>query len=83
MNMIYNSSHYCVVEFPTDEAAAIQGGFEIMDKTQRREIFLRGMLADKFRDDVMRLIASEPSVDEVDEFLGNFGGLMQQPMVLH
>jgi hypothetical protein len=40
-------------------------------------------LANKFRFDVSQLIASEPSVEEVDDFLSNFEGLMQQPLVLH
>ncbi len=76
MNMIYNSPNYCVVEFKS-------GGYEIMDKTAKREIFLGGALAEKFRFDVTQLIATEPSIEEVDDFLSNFEGLMQQPLVLH
>ncbi len=88
MNMIYNSPNYCVVEFrgETDEAKDSPGGhagYEIMDKAARREIFLGGHLADRFRADVQELIASEPTIEEVDEFLSRFDGLMQQPMVLH
>lgn len=83
MQMIYNSPNYCVVEFPTPEGQPSRGGYEIMDKTGRRELFLGGALADKFRFDVSRLIDTEPSVEEVDDFLSNFEGLMQQPIVLH
>jgi hypothetical protein len=87
MNMIYNSPNYCVVEFrPGDEGDSgrpFAGGYEIMDKAGKREIFLGGTLADKFRTDVAELIASEPTVEEVDEFLSNFDGMMQQPLVLH
>jgi hypothetical protein len=54
-----------------------------MDKTGKREIFLGGVLADKFRFDVSQLIATEPSVEEVDDFLSGFEGLMLQPLVLH
>jgi hypothetical protein len=86
MNMIYNSPNYCVVEFRPaqgDPGQSFPGGYEIMDKAAKREIFLGGALADKFRTDVAELIATEPTVEEVDAFLSNFDGLMQQPLVLH
>jgi hypothetical protein len=83
MNMIYNSPNYCVVEFKSAEGEPFAGGYEIMDKAAKREIFLGGVLAEKFRFDVTQLIATEPSIEEVDDFLSNFEGLMQQPLVLH
>ena len=82
MQMIYNSPNYCVFEF-RDEAEPARGGFEIMDKAARREIFLEGAMATRFRENVSQLIAGEPSVEEVDDFLSRFDGLMQQPLVLH
>jgi hypothetical protein len=81
MNMIYNSPHYCVVEFR--EAEGSSGGYEIMDKASRREIYIEGALALQFRADVQELIASEPSIEEVDDYLSQFDGLMQQPLSLH
>jgi len=81
MQMIYNSPNYCVVEFKDDDGS--YGGFEIMDKTARREIYIGGALATHFRENVSELIAGEPSIEEVDEFLSRFGGLMQQPLTLH
>lgn len=85
MEMIYNSPHYCVVEFadvaPSGESPS--GGFEIMDKTLRREIFLRGSDAEHFKSSVRTLIAREPSVDEVDEFLSGYSGLMSTPLAIH
>ncbi len=83
MNMIYNSPTYCVVEFRAAEGEQFGGGYEIMDKTSKREIFIGGAMAEKFRQDVTQLIATEPSIEEVDEYLSNFDGLMQQPLVLH
>jgi hypothetical protein len=82
MNMIYNSSNYCVVEFGV-AAAPDMGGFEIMDKNAKREIYLAGALAEGFRRGVAELIAQQPSVEEVDEFLSQFDPLMTQPMILH
>jgi len=83
MQMIYNSPNYCVVEFRSAEGDPFVGGYEIMDKSARRELFLGGELADKFRFDVSALIAREPSIEEVDDFLSKFEGLMHQPLVLH
>jgi hypothetical protein len=87
MNMIYNSPQFCVVEFSELEKESAgpvtAGGFEIMDKTLRREIFLRGKDAEVFRANVEALIESEPTADEVDEFLNSYSGLMTQPLTLH
>ncbi|MGN6703944.1 MAG: BTH_I0359 family protein [Burkholderiaceae bacterium] len=85
MNLIYNSDQYSVVEFGVDdEREALRfGGYEIMDKSGKRELFLGGTLAKAFRADVEELIASEPSVEDVDSFLGKYDAMMRQPMVLH
>jgi hypothetical protein len=32
---------------------------------------------------VNNLIASEPTMEEIDEFLGSYDTLMSQPVVLH
>jgi hypothetical protein len=80
--MIYNSPNYCVVNLrrrPTHLMNA--GGYEIVDKNAQREIFIDGELAERFRAHVKQLIEDEPSIDEVDEFLGQFDSLM--PVVLH
>jgi len=82
MNMIYNSPSYCVVEFHDVDAESV-GGYEIMDKAARREIFIAGPLALRFRSDVENLIATEPSIEEVDAYLSQFDDLMQHPITLH
>ncbi len=86
MNMIYNSPNYCVVEFAAFAARDGReetGGFEIMDKNAKREIYLGGTMADSFRKEVSTLIDSEPSTDEIDAYLSRFDAMMQQPLVLH
>jgi hypothetical protein len=82
MNMIYNSPSYCVVEFRDPEAGSV-GGYEIMDKAARRQIYINGPLALRFRSDVQNLIASEPTIEEVDAYLSQFDALMNQPLTLH
>ena len=85
MNLIYNSEQYSVVEFgiDSDQAALRSGGYEIMDKPGKREIFIGGDLAATFRKHVEDLIARQPSVEEIDDFLGNYDVLMNQPVVFH
>lgn len=84
MNMIYNSPSYCVVEFDLeDQPNPGSGGFEIMDKTARRETYIDGELAVRFREDVAELAAGEPSMEEIDAYLSTFESLMHHPLALH
>jgi hypothetical protein len=85
MNLIYNSEQYSVVEFGADRNldALRFGGYEIVDKGGKREIFIAGILAQNFRRDVNELIANEPTMAEIDEFLGSYDALMSQPVLLH
>jgi hypothetical protein len=85
MNLIYNSEQYSVVEFGADKdlEALRFGGYEIMDKPGKREIFIAGPLAQSFRKDVTDLIATEPTVEEIDDFLAKYDVLMSQPVLLH
>lgn len=85
MNLIYNSEQYSVVEFGADDGqeALRFGGYEIMDKPGKREIYIGGTWAKSFRKNVADLIASEPSVEEVDAFLGNYDAVMSQPVIFH
>jgi len=85
MNLIYNSEQYSVVEFGVDrDLEALRfGGYEIVDKAGRRETFIGGKLAQAFRRDVNNLIASEPTMEEIDDFLGSYDTLMSNPVVLH
>jgi hypothetical protein len=95
MQMLYNSDSFVVVQFdvpsavPTDEAtpdiaAALgRGGFEIVDKFARKEIFLEGALAQSFKEGVEALMQNGPSEDEIDDYIGRYTQLAQQPVVLH
>lgn len=90
MQMLYNSDSYVVVQFdvPTGgegggEAPQTRGGYEIVDKFARREIFLEGALAQSFREGVEALIRRQPSEDEIDEFIARYTELARQPVVLH
>jgi hypothetical protein len=60
-----------------------RGGYEIVDKFARKEIYIEGALAESFKVGVQALIERSPSVDELDEYIGRFAALMHQPLVLH
>ncbi len=81
MHMIYNSPVYCVMEIAGFDGAP--RGVEILDKLARREIYLEGPLAEAFKSGVAQIVSGEPSVEAIDHFIGQYQGLMQQPLALH
>lgn len=60
-----------------------RGGYEIVDKTARREIFIEGALAERFEAGVKDLIDGEPSEEDIDAFLDEFAAMAQHPVRLH
>ncbi len=60
-----------------------QGGYEIVDKFARKEIFLQGVMAEHFKEGVAALIQTQPSEEEMDDYIERFASLMQQPLILH
>lgn len=88
MLMLYNSDSFAVVQFDVpgggaDDTVLTRGGYEIVDKFARKEIFLEGALAQTFKEGVEALIETDPSEEELDDFIGRFTSLAQQPVVLH
>ncbi len=87
MLMLYNSDSFAVVHFDlgaVDAAATPQrGGYEIVDKFARKEIFLAGAVAAQFKAAVDALVRTGPSEEELDDLIGCYTGLAQQPLVLH
>jgi hypothetical protein len=90
MQMLYNSDSFVVVRFdvPADAAAGAdgprRGGYEIVDKHARREIYLDGWLAESFRQGVQALADSAEATEEAyDEFIGRYCALAQHPVTLH
>jgi hypothetical protein len=85
MNTIYNSTTFCVVEICAMGAGLEKRtGFEIIDKSAKREIFIEGLLADRFREEVSELAGEgEATMEEIDDYLASFQSLMSQPMSVH
>jgi hypothetical protein len=91
MQMLYNSDHFAVVQIelplaPGAEAAEAplrRGGYEIVDKFARKEIFLEGALAQSFRAGVDALVEGEPTEEELDDYISRYAALVQHPVVMH
>ena len=88
MLVLYNSENFAVVQFEVERAGGeaatpTRGGYEIVDKMSRKEIFIEGALAEQFKAGVKALMETQPSEEELDEYIGRFGALAQQPLVLH
>ncbi|MCB1982610.1 MAG: DUF3567 domain-containing protein [Rhodoferax sp.] len=94
MQMLYNSDSYVVVRFdvPGDDEASPnaqtvapvgRGGYEIVDKLARREIFIDGALAESFKRGVQALAETDPSPEAYDDFIARYCALAQHPVTLH
>jgi hypothetical protein len=84
MQMLYNSDSFAVVAFEVPSAdTASRGGYEIVDKFARKEIFIEGALAEQFQQGVQALVEKGPSEEAMDEFIGRYTAMAQQPLVMH
>lgn len=90
MQMLYNSDSYVVVQFDVPEAndagappSRNLGGYEIVDKRARTEIYLRGAVAESFQRGVQALVDTGPDAEALDDFIGGFTTGAAQPLVQH
>lgn len=87
MQMLYNSEHFVVVQFDLPaqdhDGASPRGGYEIVDKFARKEIYLQGAVADSFQRGVEALVQQNPDEGSLDEFIAGFTAWAQHPVVLH
>ncbi|MCX2860342.1 DUF3567 domain-containing protein [Paucibacter sp. PLA-PC-4] len=96
MHMLYNSPSFIVVQFDVPVAAGLRandeiepefqlsrGGFEIVDKFARKEIFIEGALAEQFQQGVETLMGQDPSEEDLDDFIETYASLGNQPVVMH
>jgi Protein of unknown function (DUF3567) len=77
MNLVYNSEHYSVLEFPT------HGGFELIDKHGKTSAFIVGEIASKFRESMQDMFSNSPSVESIDEFLDDYETPSEQQLRYH
>jgi hypothetical protein len=78
MNVIYDSEHYCLLEYP------IPHGYELVDKLMLRGAFLQGDAAEQFEQRMQDVVSQENmSVERFEEFLESFEVLMNQRVSYH
>ena len=97
MQMLYNSENFAVVQIDlsaspeegsgvaagSEGAGLGRGGYEIVDKFARKEIFLQGAMAQSFKQGVDELILASPSEEDIDAYIERYACLMQHSLTLH
>lgn len=95
MQLVYQSDNYVVVQFQLPDGAAAadapphapRGGYEIVDRFARREIFIEGALAERFQQEVQALVEKaadgDAAADALDAYIAGYVALAQQPVLLH
>ena len=89
MQTLYNSASFTVVAFEMPASvdgtapAVARGGYEIVDKFTRKEIFIQGAVAASFQQGVQALVAQGPDEEALDAYIAGFAQLAQQPVLLH
>ncbi len=89
MHTLYQSDSFVVlrIEVPGSDAPGgkgpARGGYEIVDRLAQREIFLDGLLAERFQQAALALAQTQPSEEDCDAFIGRWSALAQQPLTLH
>ena len=85
MELLYNSEAFVVMQFTLagEAAEAARGGYEIVDKFARKEIYLQGAVAASFQRGVEALVQQGPNEESLDAYIAGFTVMAQQPVVLH
>jgi hypothetical protein len=87
MQLLYNSESFAVVQISVpgapDDAMPLRGGFEIVDKSSRKGIYIEGALAEGFERGVQAIVAQGPDEQALDDFIAGYSALAQQPLLMH
>lgn len=91
MQLIYNSDSFAVMHFvnlpladgQAPHAGSPMGGFEIVDKHARKEIYLQGAVAESFQRGVKALVDQGQDPEALEDYIACYTVLAQQPVVLH
>jgi hypothetical protein len=86
MQLLYHSDSFVVVQFEvpgSTPGSLSRGGYEIVDKFARKEIFLEGQVAESFKAGVELLVEEGRGMDKLDAYISRFTALAQQPVLMH
>lgn len=77
MQVVYSSRNYHVVTYPGTD------GYELVNKPAALGTYIHGQVATAFRESLEKVLGEDATVESIDEFLGGFDALMNQPAVMH
>ncbi|MBK7674909.1 DUF3567 family protein [Accumulibacter sp.] len=77
MNIVYNSRHYAILAYP------VQQGFELVDKTASRSLFVQGSVARDLRRAIDEIPDSERDEESIDALLDEYCAGAARPIMLH
>jgi hypothetical protein len=77
MAVIFNHPLMLVVDYPERNAV------EMLDKRGARVGVMEGRLAERFRHDFGILLSTEPDTDQVEDFMDDYSGVLDQPVSRH
>lgn len=92
MQMLYDSDAFVVVHInaaqadnlnPHNEGKPKRDGFEIVDKRSNKELYLDGVWALVFQDQINRWQVDTPDQTEVEMILDSYCELAQYPLLVH
>jgi hypothetical protein len=55
----------------------------VIDRQRRVGVYMRGEMAERFRDSLTDVFANEPNEETIDDFLHEFDEMMAQPAQVH
>ena len=81
MKTFYESSRFCVMQF-MDSLSPLPIGLDIIDKASARECYISGPGAETFFRKMKKLAEYAISTEEIDDILGEYSVLLNQPTTL-
>ncbi len=77
MNVVYDSERYAIFAYP------VQQGFELVDKTGSRSLFVRGSIAVDLRAAIEGIPDGERDEESIDSLLDDYCIGSASPIVFH
>ena len=75
--------HFDLSAAAADDRQPKPGGYEIVDKFARKEVFIVGALAQRFQLGVQALVEQEHTAEQLDEYIAGFTTMAQHALTLH
>lgn len=76
MDTFYSSDEYSVLAYPA------QYGFELVDKTGNRSLFIQGARAEQFHRAIREVVGEGTDTETVDDFLADYCAGAARPIVI-